>query len=267
MQNHDANRNVPAAAGALHQLGRRRSSVLLLEYRPTGVRSPCAIGAVWCDERRVHWASPLNRRFEGLFNPLPFMLRFPEAQENWAHFALALEWFGSACIAARTALQIRTCCESEPGWHLSCRANDGPTPWMDLATQLNGPPDWKRIPDVRLRTAVFEAVALLVRERVELYGMALEAVDDGSQDLAWLHVTEGRRTLLAVHANAGLAEATALALESEERLRAVGQPVDRMLWVLPQMRAAGPIRLQRRITAVGADFAALARGLAESSRA
>ena len=264
---HAARQNAPARAAATGRRPSARSSVLLLAYRPAGLPTERPVGAAWCDGRRVHWASPLNRRFEGIFNPLPFMLRFPEAQAHWAHFALALEWFDAACFAASTPEQIHASCENEPGWHLNCRNYDGPTRWTDLAAQLCGAPDWGRIQVPQLRAAVLEAVTLLVRERAELQGMPLEPIDDHAQDVGWLHVTEGRRTLVAAHPNIGLMDATSLALESEERLRAVGRPGDRVLWVLPQLRAAGPICLLRRVAAVGPDFTALARGLIESSRA
>jgi len=226
-----------------------------------------SVGAAWCNGRRVHWASPLNRRVDGTFNPLPFMLRFPEAQDSWAHFALALEWFDAACFAAGTAGQIRSACEAEPGWRLNCHDYLGPTRWTDLATKLGGMRELRQLTAQQIRSAVLESVAVLVREREELQGMSLEPISGRPHEVGWLHVTPTRRTLVAIDANSGLRGARSLGLESEGGLRSLGRPDDHTLWVLPQLRAAGPIRLLRRVTAVGPDFAALARGLIDACHA
>ena len=236
--------------------------IQLLRYT-TGSGRARAIGAVWRDECTLHWASPLARRFQGLFNPLPFLLCFADAQTERALFELALDWFDAQCFGARDLDELRAACEREPEWRLSCQSYPGNGSGADLAARLAMAPDWAAIDTVALRNAIFESVAHLVAHHAPLAGTALEPIHDATMEVGRLHLTEGRRARLLVHPTGGRSDASALALMADERLHRLGAPGDRALLVLPHLGEPRPLRVTRRVVSVGPEFSVIARGLLE----
>lgn len=234
--------------------------IQLVQYLPCSGRAR-AIGAVWRDERQLHWASPLARRFEGIFNPLPFMLTFPEAQPECAFFEAALEWFDATCFAAADPQQVRAACERAPDWRLGCQSYPGTDHGADLAARLGMAPDWKTLSVEQWRNAVFESVEHLATHHAALRDAPLEPVHDDSMEIGRLHLAEGRRIRILAHPHGGRADAGMLALLADERLRARGEPGDRTLLVLPQLGSPRPLPLTRRVSAVGPEFSAIARAL------
>lgn len=193
---HALNANGPS------QLLHRPGPENLIWYEPSGTGQARAVGALWHDERRLHWATPLRRRFEGITDSLPFMLAFADAQTERAHFEAALEWFDAMCFAATDAAQVHAACDNEPEWRLRCLTYEGPRQGADLSTLLCAAPRWEQITTEQVRSAVLEAVGQLAREHPGLSEMPLEPIDDDSMEVGRLHVTEGRRVRVVLHPNA-----------------------------------------------------------------
>ncbi|HEU5294749.1 MAG TPA: hypothetical protein VFU71_08160 [Burkholderiaceae bacterium] len=220
-----------------------------------------AIGAVWRGERRLHWASPLQRHFEGIFDPLPFMLRFPDAQPELSHFEAAIEWLDAVCFGASDPAEIQRACASEPSWRLHCLRYEGPRRGADLTSVL-GPPAslFGRFAEP-VRAAVLEAIEHLARAHPRLRGMPLESVHGASMEVARLHVTEGRRVRVIVHPQATRSECTDLALVADDHLRNQHRQGDRALLVLPRYRPRKLLQLTPRAAVVGLQFDMVARAL------
>lgn len=243
----------------------RPAPVKLIWYAPSGGGQARAIGAVWHDQRRLHWATPLQRRFEGIVNPLPFMLAFADAQTERAHFETALEWFDAMCFAATDAAQVRAACDNEPEWRLRCLPYEGPRQGADLSALLCATPSWDQITTDQIRGAVLESIGRLAHEHPGLCQMPLEPIHDASMEVGRLHVTEGRCVRVVVHPNAGRTETTTLALMADDQMRSKGDLGDRALLVLPQLCTPRPLRLTRRVAVAGLEFGVLARALVELS--
>jgi hypothetical protein len=217
-----------------------------------------AIGAVWRGERRLHWASPLQRRFEGIFDPLPFMLRFPDAQSELAHFEAAIAWLDALCFGASDPVDIQSACASEPDWRLRCLCYEGPRRGADLASLLGPPAGLSGRSAQQLRAAVLESIEHLAREHPHLRDMPLEPVHNASMEVARLHVTEGRRVRVIVHPQATRSETSGLAMVADDHLRGRG---DRALLVLPRNRPRTLLQWTHRVAVVGLDFDTMARAL------
>jgi hypothetical protein len=150
----------------LHALNAKSSSaslhvpapVKLIRYAPSGTGQARAIGAVWNDERRLHWATPLQRHFEGIANPLPYLLAFADAQTERAHFEAALEWFDAMCFAAADAAQVRAACTNEPEWRLRCLAYAGPRQGADVSALVCAAPHWAHVVSQVISPRPFHAV-------------------------------------------------------------------------------------------------------------
>lgn len=233
----------------------------LIWYQPSGSDQSSAIGAVWSDDTHLHWATPLQRRLEGIFNPLPFMLRFPAAQYDWAHFRAALDWFDSMCFAASDSEQVRAACEREPAWGLRCFPYPGSHQGADLAVLLCPAPDWDEVSVDAIHVAVLASVAKLVRQHRALQGMCLQPVHDGTVEVGRLDVAGAYRVRLLVHSNANRASTTTLAQWANEFLRENGVPGDRLLLVLPHLSLAEPLYPAQHVAIVDLDFGVLARAL------
>ncbi|CAN5259383.1 hypothetical protein BH11PSE10_BH11PSE10_03410 [soil metagenome] len=251
--------NAKSPPSSLHGI----APLKLIWYEPSGSGQARAIGAVWHDERRLHWATPLQRRFEGIANPLPFMLAFADAQTERAHFEAALAWFDAMCFAATDVAQVRAACANEPEWRLRCLAYEGPRQGADLSALLRAAPHWAQITTEQIRTAVLESVGRLAREHPGLAEMPLEPIHDGTLEVGRLHVTEGRRVRVLLHPDASRIEATTLALMADDQLRSKGDLGDRALLVMPQLCTPRPLRPTRRVAVAGLEFGVLARGLLE----
>lgn len=241
--------------------------IQLLRYSPGCGGMPRAIGAVWRDENRLHWASPLSRRFEGVFNPLPFMLCFPDAHPECALFEQGLEWLDAECFAAGDPQEVRAACERNPEWRLSCQAYPGTARGLDLSAQLALAPDWRQLRIEHLRSAVNESVAHLAEHHPSLHDTPLEPVHDDTMEVGRLHLSAGRRVRIVVHPHGGRSDATTLALVADDRLRSQGDPGDTALLVLPQFAAPRPVRVTRHITIVGLEFSVIARALIDARQA
>ena len=235
----------------------------LIWYEPAGPAKAQAIGAVWRGERRLHWASPLQRRFNGIFDPLPFMLRFPNAQTELAHFEMAMQWLDAVCFGADDPVDVQGACSSEPDWRFRCVRYEGDRRGADLAALLGDASDAPPANAGQLRGAVLEALGHLARKHPDLSEMPVEPVHDCSMEVARLHVTEGRRVRVLVRPRGGRTEAIALGLSADDQLRARGSQGDRALIVLPQLRSPKPLRLSRRIAVVGLEFGVMAHGLTQ----
>lgn len=235
--------------------------IWLIWYEPSMPGAMRAIGAVWRGERRLHWASPLQRHFEGIFDPLPFMLRFPDAQPELSHFEAAIEWLDAVCFGASDPAEIQRACASEPSWRLHCLRYEGPRRGADLTSVL-GPPAslFGRFAEP-VRAAVLEAIEHLARAHPRLRGMPLESVHGASMEVARLHVTEGRRVRVIVHPQATRSECTDLALVADDHLRNQHRQGDRALLVLPRYRPRKLLQLTPRAAVVGLQFDMVARAL------
>lgn len=240
--------------------------IQLLRYTPScGPARP--IGAVWRDAIRLHWASPLARRFEGIFNPLPFMLSFPDAQPECALFEQGLEWLDAECFAATDPHQVRDTCIRNPEWRLSCQGYPGNDQGLDLAALLAMAPDWASLRPEHLRVAVLESITHLTSRHPALRDTPLEPVHDETMEAGRLHLTEGRRMRIVIHPRGGRGDATSLALQADDRLRVHGEPGDTALLVLPQLGSPRPLRITRRVVAVPMDFSVMARALLDACAA
>ena len=233
----------------------------LIWYQPSGSDQSSAIGAVWSDDTHLHWATPLQRRLGGIFNPLPFMLRFPAAQYDWAHFRAALDWFDSTCYVATDSEHVRAACEREPEWGLRCFPYAGSHQGADLAALLCPAPDWDEVSVDAIHVAVLASVAKLVRQHRALQGMCLQPVHDGTVEVGRLEVAGGYRVRLLVHSNANRASTTTLAQWANEFLHENGVPGDRLLLVLPHLSLAEPLYPAQNVAIVDLDFGVLARAL------
>ncbi len=241
----------------------RPAWIQLLRYTP-GFGAARAIGAVWRDGARLHWASPLARRFEGLFDPLPFMLCFPDAQPECAQFERGLEWLDAECFAASDPQQVRDSCAANPEWHLSCQAYPGSDNGPDLAALLAMAPHWQTLRPEHLRGAVTESVAHLAGRHQSLHDTPLEPVHDDTMEACRLHLSEGRRVRIVVHPSGGRGDVTRLALQADKRLQRHGDPGDTALLVLPQLGSSRPLRVTLRVTAVPLVFSVIARALLDA---
>jgi len=237
--------------------------VWLIWYEPRSPGAMRAIGAVWCDERRVHWASPLLRHFEGIFDPLPFMLRFPDVQTELSHFEAALEWLDAVCFGAAEPGDVQRACEREPEWRLRCMCYEGPRRGAGLSTLLGASCGPRRPSTEQLRGAVLESIEHLVREHPGLRNMPLEPMHRTSMEVARLHVTEGRRVRVILHEEGVRSESAHVASLADEHLRAQSGQADRALLVLPQYGTDKPLRLTRRVAVAGLEFCMMARALLE----
>ena len=237
--------------------------VQLIWYEPASLAKAQAIGAVWRDERHLHWASPLQRRYTGIFDPLPFMLRFPSAQTELAHFERALQWLDAVCFNSDDPVEVQEACAREPDWRFRCARYEGQRRGADLAALLGAVIDAPPANAEQLRAAILEAVAHLAREHPDLSEMPVEPIHDGSMEVARLHVTEGRRVRVVVHPRGGRREVIPLALLADDQLLANGLQGDRALLVLPHLRSPKPLRLSQRIDVVGLQFDVMARALIE----
>jgi hypothetical protein len=235
--------------------------IWLIWYEPSMPSAMRAIGAVWRDGCRLRWASPLQRRFEGIFDPLPFMLRFPDAQTEVSHFEAAIEWLDAVCFGASDPVEIQRACVNETGWRLHCLCYEGPRRCADLASLLGPPTGLSGRFMEQVRAAVLEAIEHLAREHPRLRAMPLEPVHGPSMEVARLHVTEGRRVRVIVHPQATRSETTNLALVADDHLRSQTSHGDRALLVLPHYRPRRLLQLTHRVAIVGLQFDSMARAL------
>lgn len=239
------------------------AGIQLLRYSPS-CGTARAVGAVWGDENRLRWASPLSRRFEGVFNPLPFMLSFPDAQPECALFEQGTDWLDAECFAASDPQQVRAACERYPEWRLTCQAYPGTVQGLDLSAQLAVAPDWGQLRSEHLRFAASESVARLTRHHPSLRDTPFELVHDDTMEVGRLHLTEGRRVRIVVHPHGGRSDATALALMADDHLHSRGGPCDTVLLVLAQFAAPRSVRVTRRVAVVGLEFGVIARALIDA---
>jgi hypothetical protein len=251
----------PSAIVARHLWLPASKRIWLIWYEPSIPGAMRAIGAVWRGERRLHWASPLQRHFEGIFDPLPFMLRFPDAQTELAHFEAAIGWLDAACFGAANPAEIQNACAREPSWRFRCLGYEGLPRGADLASLLGAPPGPIHHSAEQVRSAALESIEHLVREHPRLRGIPLEPVHGTSMEIARLHVTEGRRVRVIVHPQATRCETTGLALAANDHLRSQGSPGDRALLVLPRYRPHKPLQLTQRVVLIGLEFDMMARAL------
>jgi hypothetical protein len=235
--------------------------VWLIWYEPSTSGATRAIGAVWRGERRLHWASPLQRHFEGIFDPLPFMLRFPDAQTELSHFEAAIEWLDAVCFGASDPVEVQRACANEPGWRMRCLCYEGPRRGADLTSLLACPSDLSEGSADVVRSAVLESIEHLARAHPRLRGMPLEPVHSTSMEVARLHVTEGRRVRVIVDPQATRSESAGLARLADDHLRSQHSHGDHALLVLPHHRARKVLQLTPRVAVVGLQFDTMALAL------
>ncbi|UUZ72880.1 hypothetical protein LP415_05005 [Polaromonas sp. P1(28)-8] len=75
--------------------------IKLLRYTPRSGGPSRVFGAVWKRRDEVHWASPIVQRIDDVFDPQPFVARFPDAAYEFDHFVAAVAWLESVCYMRR----------------------------------------------------------------------------------------------------------------------------------------------------------------------
>ena len=160
----------------------------LLQYAPRSGGQPRVFGAVWMDQQRLRWASPLVHWLDGFFNPQPFMVRFQDAIHEVALFEEAIVWLDAVCYAAAGPSEVQQACLGPLDWGLSCfEYSELSRTGTDLAGLLGEHPD-PAILSPELQTAcVIASLEHLVKGHRLFASTALEPVHGEPFECARLH--------------------------------------------------------------------------------
>ena len=234
----------------------------LLQYAPRSGGQPRVFGAVWMDQQRLRWASPLVHWLDGVFNPQPFMVRFQDAIHEVALFEEAIVWLDAVCYAAAGPSEVQQACLGPLDWGLSCfEYSELSRTGTDLAGLLGEHPD-PAILSPELQTAcVIASLEHLVKGHRLFASTALELVHGQPFECARLHLPGNRCIRVSIDPQAEPRDAVARAKLEHDRLLDRAGSQDRSLLVLPRLRAPTPTASTDRVTVTGLSFDAMVAGL------
>ena len=235
--------------------------IKLLRYTPRSGGSSRVFGAVWKHRDEVHWASPIVQRINDVFDPQPFVARFPDSAYEFDHFVAAVAWLESVCYGAREPFEVARACETEADLGLSCIRYKGPGRGEDLASLLGGE-DRAQLLDVELlRTAVSLTLEHLVKEHAVLKGLPLELVSDGSSECARLHLPGDQIARIYFDRDTPPSHVIPQLLIESDRLDRQSPREEISFFVFAQLKTALPITLTARVLATGMRLPHIANGL------
>jgi hypothetical protein len=236
--------------------------IKLLRYTPRSGGFSRVFGAVWKRRDEVHWASPIVRRIDDVFDPQPFVARFPDAAYEFDHFVAAVAWLESVCYAAREPFEVAHACETETDLGLSCIRYRGPDRGEDLASLLGGEGAQAQLLDVELlRTAVSLTLEHLVKEHAVLKGLPLELISQGTDECARLHLPGDQIVRIYLDRDTPPGDVLPRLLVESDRLDREAPTSEVSFLVFAQLKTALPITPTTRVLATGMRLPHIANGL------
>src|SRR5437899_1853313 len=192
--------------------------IKLLRYEPRTGGTCRPFGAIWKQEGRIRWMSPLMREQDDAVDAELFVDWFPEATYDLDQFEAAVTWLQSVCSQALELPDVARACKTEEARGLSCIRYTGPEGGADMAALLDGGSP-TRMPDLEmLRTIVTLTLKHLVHEHPVLKGLALEVMAEDAAECARLALSDGRLVRIYLDRDTRAGQMIPLLLAESDRL-------------------------------------------------
>ncbi|AGU53088.1 hypothetical protein VAPA_2c05280 [Variovorax paradoxus B4] len=235
--------------------------IKLLRYQPRSGGRSRPFGAIWKQEGRIRWISPIIREHDDAVDAKLFVDWFPEAIYDFDQFAAAVAWLQWVCSRVQELPDVAQACRAEESLGLNCIQYAGPEDGADLAALLDGGSQ-ARLPDIgMLRTIVNLTLKHLLQVHPVLRGLALEIAAADSAECARLTLSDGRLVRIYLDRDTHASEVVPqLLAESGRRFhRRLDSEIS--FFVFAQLRSALPLRLNASVLATGMRQPHIANGL------
>ncbi len=242
---------------------RQHSGLSLIQYRPPGSSKVRTCAAVWEDHEHVHLATPLVRKQAGIFDPQPFIKKFPFAVNMVDAFERAMEWLDAVCYAAKTTTQVRQACEDAPQWGLACTRYDA----TDQTLGMGGLGHTLLSDDALIREVakqcLIQTIMMLLKEDPLLHLGHFDVIED-NQDagyVATVGLPSGVCVRISMLKKVPRTEVIRFGILAMDRMKQPGADWQHALVVMPGLALERPMYLSKGVTISNLEFAMIRASL------